>query len=236
MSKISQDIIDQIPILFKELGTRKAVAEKLGISASTVSKYLNLSEAAAASPEKKTRVKITPEVIEQINKLYAEKKNMAEVARNIGISIATVKKYLTPENLELCKKQYDDRDALYFYVYRLFGQYSEEYPVDPWNILQMQKFAKQGMSYRGQLLALKYFYEVKRNPVQERFKTIAIISYIYSDAERYYTSQASRAEEIARAIQLQLEKDRIEIKINPSDYFKQKKKKKTIDLNKLGDD
>ena len=42
--KISEDIINQIPILYKELGTKKAVAEKLGISSSTVSKYINLYE------------------------------------------------------------------------------------------------------------------------------------------------------------------------------------------------
>ena len=43
--KISEDIINQIPILYKELGTKKAVAEKLGISSSTVSKYISLYEA-----------------------------------------------------------------------------------------------------------------------------------------------------------------------------------------------
>jgi predicted transcriptional regulator len=53
--KISEDIINQIPALYKELGTKKAVAEKLGISSSTVSKYINLYEAApqSASPAAK---------------------------------------------------------------------------------------------------------------------------------------------------------------------------------------
>lgn len=234
--KISQEIINQIPILYKELGTRKAVAEELKISVSTVGKYLNLGEAVVSS-EKKPRVKITPEVIEQINELYAKERNMAEVARQLGISSSTVKSHLTEENLQLCKRQYEDRDALYFYIYRLFGHYSKEDPVDPWNICQMQKFAKQGMSYRGQLLTLKYFYEVKGNKVQEKYKTVGIIPHVYTEAERYYQSQASRAQEIAEAIQRQLEKDRVEIKINPSDYINKKRsKKKTIDLNKLGDD
>jgi DNA invertase Pin-like site-specific DNA recombinase len=53
--KISEDIINQIPALYKELGTKKAVAEKLGISSSTVSKYINLYEAAPQSAPPATK-------------------------------------------------------------------------------------------------------------------------------------------------------------------------------------
>ena len=42
--------------------------------------------------------------------------------------------------------------------------------------------------------------------------------------------------EIGEAIARQLEKDRVEIKYNPSDYIgKKKRKKKEIDLNSIGD-
>ena len=44
MGKLSQDIIDRIPALYEQLGTKKAVAEELGISTATVSKYLLLNE------------------------------------------------------------------------------------------------------------------------------------------------------------------------------------------------
>lgn len=40
MAKLAQEIIEQIPILYAELKTYTAVAKKLGISASTVSKYV----------------------------------------------------------------------------------------------------------------------------------------------------------------------------------------------------
>lgn len=236
--RISQEMINQIPILYKELGTKKAVAEQLGISTATVNKYLNLGEAinCAESTSQKPRIKITSEMVEEINRLYEETHNMSEVARRMGISAGAVKSHLNQENLDYNKRLYEDRDALYFYVYRLFGEYSKECPVDPWNVVQMQKFVKQGMSYRAQLLTLKYFYEVKGNKIQDQYKTIGIIPYIYSESERYYYTQASRAQEIIEAIQKQLEKDRIEIKINPSDYFSRKKKKKEIDLDNLGGD
>ena len=38
--KITQEIINQMLDLYEELGTYSAVAKKLGVSASTVSKYI----------------------------------------------------------------------------------------------------------------------------------------------------------------------------------------------------
>lgn len=38
--------------------------------------------------------RITPEQIEQINELYAELKNKSAVARKVGVSVASVNKYL----------------------------------------------------------------------------------------------------------------------------------------------
>lgn len=121
---------------------------------------------------------------------------------------------------------------MFYYIYHLFGQYSEDTPVNPWNITQMQKFKNQGMPYQGQLLTLKYFFEVCGHTTEKSHGSIGIIPYAYADAERYYTQQAQRADQITKAIQKQLEQDRIEIKYNPNDYFG-RKKKKTIDLNSI---
>lgn len=230
--RISDEIKNQIPVLYKKLNNKTKVAEQLGISVSTVSKYLNLFEAAAPQ-EKKTRTKITEEIIEDINKRYANCKNMSQVARELGISSSTVKKHLTEDNLKLSKTLNDDRDALFFYIYKLFGQYSEEQPVNPWNITQMQKFRSQGMPYKGQLLTLKYFYEVKKSSIAKSNGSIGIIPFVYLEAQNYYEKQAKRVDEISKAIQTQLEQDRIEIKYNPNDYFNKKRKKKTIDLSTL---
>lgn len=164
-TKLSNDIINQIPVLYEQLNNKSEVARQLGISVASVNKYLTIIDAAPV--EKKNRVKVTPELIEKINNLYLKSKNMAEVARQLNISTTTVKNHLSKENLNLSKRQNDDRDALWYYIYRLFGQATEEKPVSDWNITQMMKFKKQGMPYRGQLLTLKYFYEVKKNSIKK---------------------------------------------------------------------
>jgi hypothetical protein len=91
------------------------------------------------------------------------------------------------------------------------------------------------MPYRGQLLTLKYFYEIKKNSVKKSNGSIGIIPFIYEDARCYYENQAKIVDEITQSIQRQLEKDRIEIKYNPNDYIGQKRKKKIIDLNSIGE-
>lgn len=243
--KISDEIINKIPVLYKELDSKKKVAEELGISVSTVSKYLNIYEAMPAQDEEskvsipKKRTVITPEIEKEINERYSECYNMSQVARDMGLSSSTVKKHLTKENLEILSNESNDRDALFFYIYRLFGEQSEDQPITKWNITQMQKFRKQGMPYRGQLLTLKYFYEVKHGDKKKAKGSIGIIPYVFSQAAEYYKNQAKKVEEISKMIQEQLERDRIEIKYNPADYINQQKKKrnkKLIDLNTLGDE
>ena len=160
---------------------------------------------------------------------------MSQVARELGIAPSTVKKYLSEENLKLIDQMNDDRDALFYYIYHLFGQYTDENPVNPWNITQMQKFKMQGMPYQGQLLTLKYFYEVLGNTTEKSRGSIGIIPFVYEQARIYYEKQANKADQITKLIQKQLEQDRIEIKYNPNDYFG-RKKKKTIDLNSIQED
>ena len=234
--KIEQDIINKIPILYKTYGIKKKVAEELGISVSTVSKYLNIIEATPEQKEKKTKTKISDEIIAEINEKYSLYKNMSQVARELNIAPSTVKKYLNEENLKNKQLLSDDRDALWYYIFRLFGQYSEDKPVSDWNITQMQKFKAQSMPYRGQLLTLKYFFEVKKNSIEKAKGSIGIIPFIYAEARVYYENKAKKADDITNSIKKQLEKDRIEIKYNPEDYMKQRKKKKKINLEDIGEE
>lgn len=234
--KIEQEIINKIPILYKEYGVKKKVAEELNISISTVNKYLNLVEAQPVPQEKKPRAKISEEMIIEINERYANCKNMSQVARELNIAPSTVKRYLNEENLKMKQLLCDDRDALWYYIFRLFGQHSEEKPVSDWNITQMQKFKAQGMPYRGQLLTLKYFFEIKKNKVEKANGSIGIIPFIYGEAKHYYETQAKKEDDIAAAIKAQLEKDRIEIKYNPNDYIGQKKQKNKINLDEIGEE
>lgn len=179
--------------------------------------------------------KVTEEDINLINELYQKYGVMAEVARKTGFSANTIKRHLNEKSLKLRENEQEDFDALWFYIYRLFGQYSEESPLSGHNITLIHKFRKQGMPYRGQLLTLKYYYEVRHNPVKPQYKTIGLIPYIYADAEKYYQSQAQKADELAAEIKKQLQKDRIEIKYNPQNYktVRRNKRKKPIDLSQL---
>lgn len=233
--KISDEIIEQIPILYDQLKNKTKVAEQLHVSPATVNKYLAIYN--GAPPEvvnkPKRRIKVDEALIQEINNRYSECRNIAQVARELEISSSTVRRHLSDENLKLKDKQLDDRDALWYYIVRLFGVESEDKPVSDWNLLQMQKFNKMGMSYRAQLLTLKWYYEIENNPVIEKYHTIGIIPYIFTRAGEYYKKQAQRQKEIEIALDKQLEQDRIEIKYNPSDYIGQRKKKKQIDLNSI---
>lgn len=229
--RLSEEIINKIPILYQQINNKSEVARQLGISVASVNKYLTVIN--ATPTEKKSRTKVTPELIQEINKEYFICKNMTEVGKKLGISTSTVKNHLSKENIQLSKQQNDDRDALWYYIYRLFGQAEEDKPVSDWNITQMMKFKRQGMSYRGQLLALKYFYEIKKNSIQKSNKSIGIIPWIWDESRQYYSKLEQKQKEIGEMIQKQLEKDRIEIQYNPSDYIGKKKKKKLINLDSI---
>lgn len=230
--RIDEKTIEQIPILYEQLKNKAEVARQLGISSASVNKYLAIYNGAPVEVAKKKRVKVDDELIEKINQLYRSYKNMSQVAKELGISSSTVKNHLTEENLKLKDKVNDDRDALWYYIYRLFGPDGDK-PVSDWNVTQMQKFNRMGMGYRAQLLTLKWFYEIKRNPIKKEYKTIGIIPYVYDEAALYYKTQDARVKEIEEAIEKQLEQDRIEIQYNPNDYIGKKKKKKLIDLDSI---
>lgn len=231
--RIDEKTIEQIPILYEQLKNKAEVARQLGISAASVNKYLAIYNGAPIEITNKKRVKVDEELVQKINELYQSYRNMSQVAKELGISPSTVKNHLTEENFKLKDKVNDDRDALWYYIYRLFGPEDDDKPVSDWNITQMQKFNKQGMNYRAQLLTLKWFYEVKKNPIKEEHKTIGIIPFVYDQAAAYYKKQERKVKEIEEAIEKQLEQDRIEIQYNPSDYIGAKKKKKLIDLDSI---
>lgn len=177
--------------------------------------------------------RITQEQIEQINEIYQNCKNMSQTARELNISVQTVKRYLTKESLSLKDSLNDDRDALFYYIFHLFGKESNGDPVSKWNLTQMSKFNSQGISYKMQLLTLKWYYEIQKNPIKSQYRTIGIIPFIVNDAGSYYKREQQKRNEIEKNIKQQLEKDRIEVQYNPADYIG--RKKKMIDLNSIVD-
>ena len=73
-NRLSDEIINKIPVLYSELQNKAAVARELGISVASVNKYLTVISGAPQEikKEKKKRIKITDEVIKQINDEYKE--------------------------------------------------------------------------------------------------------------------------------------------------------------------
>jgi len=230
VSEITPDIIRDINRIYRETLNKTETARRLNITTYLVSKYLTDENKSL----KQSKAKITDEVKQQINEIYQQTRNKTEVSRQLGISFSTVENYLTDESRALVESEWDDRDALWYYIYRLFGQVSETNPVSTWNITQMNKFKAQGMSYRGQLLTLKYFYEVKKGSIERSKGSIGIIPYIWDESKAYYLKLGEKQQEVADAIKAQLEKDRVEIKYTPSSYMKKRKKKKQeIDISKI---
>ena len=82
-NRLSDEIINKIPILYKQLNNKSEVARQLGISVASVNKYLTVVN--AAPTEKKSRTKVTPELIEKINEEYTKCKNITEVEKNLNI-------------------------------------------------------------------------------------------------------------------------------------------------------
>ncbi len=226
---LSQEIIDKIPKLYNEYHNKSQVARELNISVSTVSKYLKVAGIFSENKNSDNKQKITPELIDKINQLYAECKNMAEVSRQLHISTTTIKKFLTQENLTKNDKNYEDREALWYYICKLFNCET----VSPWNVTQMERFKKKGINYKAQLLTLKYFFEIKHSSIEKSKGSIGIIPYVYDESRAYWLKEKDKREKVEEAIKKQLEQDRFTIVYDPTQYYSTKKKKKEINLSDL---
>ena len=78
----------------------------------------------------------------------------------------------------------DDKDELTLYLIKLFDL-KEDY-ILPKYMLQLSNFNKDyNFTYSGMLKALKYWYEIKKHPV-DRTRGIGIIPYVYKQAYDYY--------------------------------------------------
>ena len=78
----------------------------------------------------------------------------------------------------------DDKEELTIYLIKLF-KLKDDY-ILPRYMKQLSQYEKQyNFSYSGMLKALKYWYEVKKNPV-DTDRGVGIIPYIYKNAYDYY--------------------------------------------------
>ena len=88
-----------------------------------------------------------------------------------------------------CYEQYqnnltqEDKDeiALYEYIKILYGKKYNYILIKK----QIENFHKQGYSFNGMKLSLKWFYEIKHHSVEDS-NGIGIIPYVFEDAKKYY--------------------------------------------------
>lgn len=77
------------------------------------------------------------------------------------------------------KKQVADRKDLMGYLTELYGKF----PVKV--VKQIEDFKKQGMTYKGQELSLRYWYDTLEKEFNEEMG-MGIIPYIYEDAKQFF--------------------------------------------------
>lgn len=88
-----------------------------------------------------------------------------------------------------CKEEHDknltqeDKDeiALYEYIKELYGKQYNYVLIKK----QVETFHKQGYSFKGMKLSLKWFYEIKHHSTEES-NGIGIIPYVFNDAKKYF--------------------------------------------------
>jgi hypothetical protein len=85
-----------------------------------------------------------------------------------------------------CNEQHpaDDKEELIVYLIKLYDL-KDDYVLPKFS-LQLSDFEKQyNFTYSGMLKSLKYWYEIKKNPVNKNYG-LGIIPHIYKQAHDYY--------------------------------------------------
>lgn len=104
-----------------------------------------------------------------------------------------------------CLKEYDDRRNLFDYCCYIWGLKAP----GPVITRQAKQFKEKGLTYKGMLLTLKYFYETQRND-RTKYKgkeTIGIIPYVYDEAKSYYESlEKKKAELVNETVTQEIER------------------------------
>lgn len=115
-----------------------------------------------------------------------------------------------------------DKDKIMLYIIKLYGL-TDDY-ILPKYMLQLSDYEKQyNFSYSGMLKALKYWYEIKKNPVNKNYG-LGIIPRIYKQAyDYYYSLWLAQEQNKGKNIRDYIPKD-INITINPPQRIIEKRK------------
>lgn len=120
-------------------------------------------------------------------------------------------------------------DAIYAYLTSLLIKYD-------FLMCEKQRLSyikKNGYTNEGILLALKYFYEVKKQSPDRSGNRIGIVPYIYDEAQAYYKELYKAKDKIAKNLKNQIGKEKKIITVKEDDQIVVDKG--YIDIDKLGE-
>ena len=127
---------------------------------------------------------------------------------------------------EFCYNELLERKKLCDYVCELFNYKKPSVRI----YQQMANYYERGVSYTDMLLALKYFYEIKKGDINKSQGGIGIIPYVLEEAKEFATLE-------------KLEQDKLIAKFEQNEQIKEikiikviephNKNKKQIDINSL---
>ena len=127
---------------------------------------------------------------------------------------------------EFCYNELLERKQLCDYVCELFSYKKPSVRI----YQQMTSYHDKGVSYSDMLLALKYFYEIKKGDINKSQGGIGIIPYVLEEAKEFATLE-------------KLEQDKLIAKFEQNEQIKEikiikvteqhNKNKKQIDINSL---
>ena len=128
---------------------------------------------------------------------------------------------------ESCYNVLLDRKKLIDYVCELFNYKKPSVKV----YQQMSSYYEYGISYADMLLALKYFYEIKKGDINKSQGCIGIIPYVLEEAKEFATLEKIEQDKLIQ----KFEENALEKKETKYIHVAEQrsKQKKNIDINAL---
>lgn len=129
---------------------------------------------------------------------------------------------------ESCYNILLDRKKLVDYICELFGYKKPSVKV----YQQMTSYYNKGISYADMLLALRYFYEVKKGDINKAQGGIGIITYVLDEAKNFASLEEIERNNLIKKFQ-ENELNKKETIYRQIVEFNNNKNKKQIDINSL---
>ena len=146
-----------------------------------------------------------------------------EVKEEEAIFNTKTKRYYHPQCYDILL----ERKNLCDYICNLFGYKKPSVKA----YQQMSSYYDRGVSYADMLLALKYFYEVKKGDISKSQGGIGIVPYILDEAKEFSTLEELKKKELIEKFERNAEEKKETLYIKVTE--RPNRDKKEIDINAL---